>query len=84
MMFGEHLGIGLVGGILGCIFSVLGTQLMMSSFVTWSAYFTVEPSNDSIFILIGIVVFISISLTPFGMWRIKRMDLVDKVKDMSQ
>ena len=84
MLFGEHLGIGLIGGILGCIFSVLGTQLMMSSFTTWSAYFTVEPSNDSIFILIGIVVFISISLTPFGMWRIKKMDLVDKVKDMSQ
>jgi len=84
MLFGEHLGIGLIGGILGCIFSVLGTKLMISSFTTWSAYFTVEPSNDSIFILIGIVVFISIALTPFGMWRIKRMDLVDKVKDMSQ
>jgi putative ABC transport system permease protein len=84
MLFGEHLGIGLIGGILGCIFSVLGTKLIFSSFTTWSAYFTVEPSNDSIFILIGIVVFISIALTPFGMWRIKRMDLVDKVKDMSQ
>ncbi|MDG1524649.1 MAG: hypothetical protein P8Q90_01070 [Candidatus Thalassarchaeaceae archaeon] len=69
---------------MGCIFSVLGTKLIFSSFTTWSAYFTVEPSNDSIFILIGIVVFISIALTPFGMWRIKRMDLVDKVKDMSQ
>ena len=84
MLFGEHLGIGLIGGILGCIFSVLGTKLMISSFTTWSAYFTVEPSSDSIFILIGIVVLISIALTPFGMWRIKRMDLVDKVKDMSQ
>jgi len=84
MLFGEHLGIGLIGGILGCIFSVLGTKLMMSSFTTWSAYFTVAPSNDSIFILIGIVVFISISMTPFGMWRIKKMDLVEKVKDLSQ
>ena len=84
MLFGEHLGIGLIGGVLGCIFSVMGTQFMMASFVTWSAYFTVAPSNDSIFILVGIVVFISISLTPFGMWRIKRMDLVEKVKDLSQ
>ena len=84
MLFGEHLGIGLIGGVLGCIFSVLGTQFMMSSFVNWSFYFTVAPSNDSIFMLIGIVVFISISLTPFGMWRIKRMDLVEKVKDLSQ
>ena len=84
MLFGEHLAIGLIGGILGCIFSVMGTKFLMSTFVTWAAYFTVAPSNDSIFILIGIVVFISISLTPFGMWRIKKMDLVEKVKDLSQ
>ncbi|MEE2748029.1 MAG: FtsX-like permease family protein [Candidatus Thermoplasmatota archaeon] len=84
MLFGEHLGIGLIGGILGCIFSVLGTKLMLGSFVTWTAYFTVAASNSSIFTLIGIVVFISISLTPFGMWRIKKMDLVEKVKDLSQ
>jgi putative ABC transport system permease protein len=84
MLFGEHLAIGLIGGILGCIFSVMGTKFLMSKFITWTAYFTVAPSNDSIFLLIGIVVFISISLTPFGMWRIKRMDLVEKVKDLSQ
>ena len=84
MLFGEHLAIGLIGGILGCIFSVMGTKFLMSTFVTWAAYFTVAPSNNSIFILIGIVVFISISLTPFGMWRIKKMDLVEKVKDLSQ
>ena len=84
MLFGEHLGIGLIGGVLGCIFSVLGTKLMLSSFITWTAYFTVSASNSSIFTLIGIVVFISISLTPFGMWRIKKMDLVEKVKDLSQ
>ena len=84
MLFGEHLGIGLIGGVLGCIFSVLGTKLMIGSFVTWTTYFTVSASNSSIFTLIGIVVFISISLTPFGMWRIKKMDLVEKVKDLSQ
>ena len=84
MLFGEHLGIGLIGGVLGCVFSILGTKLMMSTFVTWMAYFTVAPSTDSIFTLIGIVVFISISMTPFGMWRIKKMDLVEKVKDLSQ
>jgi putative ABC transport system permease protein len=84
MLFGEHLAIGLIGGILGCIFSIMGTKYLMSTFVTWVAYFTVAPSNDSIFILIGIVVFISISMTPFGMWRIKKMNLVEKVKDLSQ
>ena len=84
MLFGEHLAIGLIGGVLGCIFSVLGTKLMISSFAQWGMYFTVSASISSIFILVGIVVFISTSLTPFGMWRIKRMDLVEKIKDLSQ
>jgi len=34
--------------------------------------------------LVGIVVLISVILTPYGMWRISRMDLVEKVKDLSQ
>ena len=84
MMFGEHLAIGIIGGILGCLFSIAGTQIMIASFAQWSMYFTVAASTSTILLLIGIVVFISISLTPFGMWRIKRMDLVEKVKDLSQ
>ena len=84
MLFGEHLGIGLIGGILGCIFSILGTKLLISTFVQWEMYFSVSASISSIFILVGIVAVISISLTPFGMWRIKKMNLVEKVKDLSQ
>jgi ABC-type antimicrobial peptide transport system permease subunit len=74
----------LIGGILGCVFSILGTKMMISSFVQWGMYFTVSATTSTILILIGIVVGISISLTPFGMWRIKKMDLVAKVKDLSQ
>jgi len=84
MLFGEHLAIGLIGGFLGCVFSILGTKMMISSFVQWGMYFTVSATTSTILILIGIVVGISISLTPFGMWRIKKMDLVAKVKDLSQ
>lgn len=84
MLFGEHLAIGFIGGVLGCIFSVLGTEMMISSFAQWTMYFTVAASASSILLLIGIVVLISISLTPIGMYRIKRMDLVERVKDLSQ
>ena len=35
-------------------------------------------------VVVGIIVGISIALTPIGMWRISKMDLVDKVKDLSQ
>ena len=65
MLFGEHLGIRLIGGVLGCIFSVLGTvhDVFIRELVV---LFHRGALNDSIFMLIGIVVFISISLTPFG------------------
>ena len=84
MMFWEHLGIGIIGGVLGAIFAYFGTVLLIGSQVQWAFYFTIEPQFSSIFTIVGIITAISIALTPIGMWRIKKMDLVDKVKDFSQ
>ncbi len=84
MIFGEHLAIGVIGGILACIFAVLGTQMLISSQVQWAFYFTVQASLSSILIIGGVVVLMSISLTPFGMWRIRRMDLVEISKRFAQ
>ncbi|MDP7312351.1 MAG: FtsX-like permease family protein [Candidatus Thalassarchaeaceae archaeon] len=84
MMFWEHLAIGIAGGILGAIFAYFGTVAMINSFVQWAFYMTVEPQIGPILWLVGIVTVISIALTPIGMWRIKKMDLVEKVKDLSQ
>jgi ABC-type antimicrobial peptide transport system permease subunit len=72
-----------IGGALACIFSVLGTQLLIDSMVQWAFFFTVQASLGSLAIIGGTVVLMSISLTPFGMWRIKKMDLVDSVKEFS-
>ena len=80
MMFLEHLAIGIVGGLIGCVFSVLGAQAMIEASVQWAFYFTVVADPSSLGIILGTVVFISVSLTPFGMWRIRKMDLVEKVK----
>ena len=80
MMFLEHLAIGIVGGLIGCVFSVLGAQAMIEASVQWAFYFTVVADQSSLGIILGTVVFISVSLTPFGMWRIRKMDLVEKVK----
>jgi hypothetical protein len=30
------------------------------------------------------VILIAVAMTPFGVWRLRRMDLVEKVKDLSQ
>ena len=83
MMLGEHFAIGLIGGALGAIFSILGTQWMISSLVQWSFYFTVDADPLISSYLVGIVLFISVALTPVGMWRVHRMDLVEKVKEFS-
>jgi putative ABC transport system permease protein len=83
MMLGEHFAIGLIGGVLGAIFSILGTQWMISSLVQWSFYFKVDADPLISSYLVGIVLFISIALTPVGMWRVHRMDLVEKVKEFS-
>jgi putative ABC transport system permease protein len=84
MMLGEHIAIGLIGGILATIFTVFGTQALISTFVQWSFYLTVKFDFMVAAQLVGVVVFISVILTPYGMWRISRMDLVEKVKDLSQ
>ena len=84
MMLGEHIAIGLIGGILATGFTIIGTQALVSTFIQWAFYLTVSPDFMVIAQLVGIVVFISVMLTPFGMWRISRLDLVEKVKDLSQ
>jgi len=83
MMFWEHLGIGVIGGILGAIFAYFGTVLLASSMVQWAFYFTISPAPSAIITIVGVIIGISVALTPFGMWRIKKMNLVDKVKDLS-
>lgn len=83
MMLGEHFAIGLIGGVLGAIFSILGTQWMISSLVQWSFYFRVNADPLISSYLVGIVLLISLALTPVGMWRVHRMDLVEKVKEFS-
>ncbi|MBH33437.1 MAG: hypothetical protein CMB75_03450 [Euryarchaeota archaeon] len=84
MMLGEHIAIGVIGGILATGFTIVGTQALVSTFVQWAFYLTVSLDIMVVAQLIGIVVFISVMLTPFGMWRISRLDLVEKVKDLSQ
>ena len=83
MMFGEHFAIGLIGGILGTIFSIIGTKWLMSKMVQWSFYFEIQADLGISLGLTAIVLVISLLLTPIGTYRIKRMNLVEKVKEFS-
>ena len=84
MMLGENIAIGLIGGILAVFFTVLMAQSFIASLVNWSFYFTLQPQASAILELVGVVVAISVLCTPYGSWRVSRMNLVEKVKDLSQ
>ena len=84
MMLGEHLAIGLIGGVLAAVFTIVMAQYMISSLVQWAFFFTLQPDIMAALELILVVVVISVMCTPYGTWRVSRMDLVEKVKDLSQ
>lgn len=84
MMLGEHLAIGVIGGVLAAVFTIVMAQYMISSFVQWAFFFTLQPDIMAALELILVVVVISVMCTPYGTWRVSRMDLVKKVKDLSQ
>ena len=84
MMLGEHLAIGVIGGVLAAVFTIVMAQYMISSFVQWAFFFTLQPDIMAALELILVVVVISVICTPYGTWRVSRMDLVEKVKDLSQ
>ena len=83
MIIGENFAIGLIGGIFGAIFAYFGTVYIASEFSSWTFYITVVPSMNVIIFLIATVLIISLAITPYGIWRIRRMDLVEKVKEFS-
>jgi len=83
MIIGENFVIGLLGGIFGAIFAYFGTVYIAGEFSSWTFYITVIPSLNVVLFLIATVLIISLAITPYGIWRLRRMDLVEKVKDFS-
>ncbi len=84
MLLGEHLAIGLIGGILASIFAVAGTSFLISAQLSWTLYFGVTATPRALFIITGTVLAMSAALTPYGMRRIRKMDLVEISKNLSQ
>ena len=84
MLTFESLLIGIIGGLIGVAFAFGGAVGMASSFSTWAFYFPVFLVPSVAFELMSIVIIIALAMVPIGIWRIRRMDLVEKVKDLSQ
>ena len=84
MLLFESLLIGIIGGIVGVLFAYGGAVGLAASFSSWQFFVPVTIVPSVAWQLMSGVIIIAVAMTPFGMWRLRRMDLVEKVKDLSQ
>jgi predicted lysophospholipase L1 biosynthesis ABC-type transport system permease subunit len=84
MLLFESLLIGVIGGIVGVLFAYAGAVGLAASFSSWQFIVPVTIIPSVAWQLMAGVVLIAVAMTPFGVWRLRRMDLVEKVKDLSQ
>ena len=84
MLLFESTIIGLIGGLFGVIFAFGGALGLAAEFSTWQFYFPVVLVPNVAFQLISVVLLISVAMVPVGIFRIRNMDLVEKIKDLSQ
>ncbi len=83
MLLFESLLIGIIGGIVGVLFAYGGAVGLAASFSSWQFFVPVVIVPSVAWQLMSGVIIIAVAMTPFGVWRLRRMDLVEKVKDLS-
>ncbi len=84
MLLFESLLIGIIGGMVGVAFAYGGAVGLAASFSSWQFYVAIVIVPNVAYELMAGVVLIAVAMTPIGIWRLRRMDLVEKVKDLSQ
>ena len=73
-----------IGGVVGVLFAYGGAVGLAASFSSWQFYVPIVVIPSVAYQLMGMVILIAVAMTPIGVWRLRRMDLVEKVKDLSQ
>ncbi|NCF97871.1 MAG: FtsX-like permease family protein [Euryarchaeota archaeon] len=84
MLLFESLLIGIIGGLVGVLFAYGGAVGLAASFSSWQFYVPIVVIPSVAYQLMGMVILIAVAMTPIGVLRLRRMDLVEKVKDLSQ
>ncbi len=84
MLLFESLLIGIIGGLVGVAFAYGGAVGLATSFSSWQFYVAIVIVPSVAYQLMAGVIVIAVAMTPIGIWRLRRMDLVEKVKDLSQ
>ena len=83
MLLFESVLIGIIGGIIGVLFAYAGAVGLAASFSSWQFHFPVVFVSSVAYQLLFGVLAVAIAMTPIGIWRLRKMDLVEKVKDLS-
>ena len=84
MLLFESLLIGIIGGLVGVAFAYGGAVGLAASFSSWQFFVAIVVVPSVAYQLMAGVIVIAVAMTPIGVWRLRRMDLVEKVKDLSQ
>ena len=84
MLLFESLLIGIIGGLIGVLFAYGGAVGLAASFSTWQFHVTILIVPSVAYQLMLGVILIAVAMTPIGIWRLRRMDLVEKVKNLTQ
>ncbi len=84
MLLFESLLIGIIGGLVGVAFAYGGAVGLAASFSSWQFYVAIVIVPSVAYQLMAGVLVIAVAMTPIGSWRLRRMDLGEKVKDLSQ
>ena len=84
MLLFESLLIGIIGGLVGVAFAYGGAVGLAASFSSWQFFVAIVIVPSVAYQLMAGVIVIAVAMTPIGIWRLRRMDLVEKVKDLSQ
>ena len=83
MLLFESLLIGIIGGLVGVAFACGGAVGLAASFSSWQFFVAIVVVPSVAYQLMVGVIVIAVAMTPIGIWRLRRMDLVEKVKDLS-
>ncbi len=84
MLLFESLLIGIIGGLIGVAFAYGGAVGLAASFSSWQFFVAIVIVPSVAYQLMAGVIIIAVAMTPIGIWRLRRMDLVEKIKDLSQ
>ena len=83
MLLFESILIGIIGGFIGILFAFGGAISLASSISSWQFFFPVVLVPSVAIQLMIIVLLISVAMVPIGIFRLRNMNLVEKVKDLS-